>query len=54
VAGKNEEARKIQMEFLKNAETVVDGLPGVGHLKGAIHILAGDEERGEQIIDGTY
>jgi hypothetical protein len=53
VAGKEEEARKIQMEFLKNAETIVDGIPVVGHVKGAIHVLAGDEERGEQILNGT-
>ncbi len=53
MAGEEEEARKIQKEFLKNAETIVDGTPGVGHLKGAIHVLAGDEERGKQILNGT-
>ena len=33
-------------------ETFVDSLPVVGHIKGAIQALAGDEERGVQIIKG--
>jgi len=32
--GDEEAARQTQMHFLKNAETLVDGTPVVGHIKG--------------------
>jgi hypothetical protein len=39
-------------QFAKDAEAWVDGTPVIGHVKGSIHILAGDEDRGKQIIEG--
>lgn len=48
-----EAARRTQMRFLKNAETLVDGTPVVGHIKGGIHMLTGDKERGVDIILGA-
>ena len=53
INGNNAEALKIQKEFGSTAENIVNGLPVVGHIKGAIHILANDEERGKQIILGN-
>ena len=52
IRGNEEEARNIQKDFAKNAEGFVDGVPLVGHINGAIHIAAGDEERGIQILQG--
>ena len=52
VRGNDVEARAIQNDFLSNAESIVNGIPVVGHLKGAIHILANDKERGLKIIEG--
>ncbi len=54
INGNHEEARNIQKEFGKNAESIVDSLPVVGHVKGMVHILANDEERGLQIINGKH
>jgi len=51
--GDKQGARDTQMHFLKNAETMVDGTPVVGHIKGGIHMLAGDKERGLDIIRGA-
>ncbi|KAE9542533.1 hypothetical protein AGLY_002444 [Aphis glycines] len=51
--GDQQAARSTQMHFLKNAETLVDGTPVVGHIKGGIHMLAGDKERGLDIIKGA-
>lgn len=51
--GDDEAARRTQMHFLKNAETLVDGTPVVGHIKGGIHMIAGDKERGLDIIRGA-
>ncbi len=52
IQGNNAEARQIQYEFGKNAESIVDGTPVVGHVKGTIHVLAGDTERGFKILKG--
>lgn len=51
--GDEEAARRTQIHFLKNAETLVDGTPVVGHIKGGIHMIAGDKERGLDIIRGA-
>ncbi len=52
IRGDNTEARQIQYEFGKSAESIVDSIPVVGHVKGAIHVLAGDEETGLKILEG--
>jgi hypothetical protein len=46
------EAKKIQDEYLSNLESVVNDTPVLGHIKGTIHVLAGDGKRGLQIING--
>jgi hypothetical protein len=53
IEGRPDEARRVQEEFGKNLENMVDSVPVIGHLKGAIHVMAGDEERGQQIIEGN-
>lgn len=43
--GDLEAARKTQIIFLKNLEETVDGIPGIGHAKAAIHCAAGQLEK---------
>ncbi len=52
IKGNHEEAKKIQREFIMNSEAIVDDTPEIGHIKGLIHILAGDKERGLEILEG--
>ena len=52
--GNVDEAKKIQKEYFDNLISIVDDTPVLGHVKGTIHILAGDEERGLQIINGEF
>lgn len=54
IAGDNEAAKKTQEQFLHEfIEPVADNTPVVGHIKGGIHIAAGDTEHGEQILKGA-
>lgn len=43
--GDLEAARQTQIAFLKNLEEMVDGTPGLGHAKAAIHCAAGELEK---------
>lgn len=43
--GDLEAARQTQIAFLKNLEEQVDGTPGLGHAKAAIHCAAGQLEK---------
>lgn len=52
-SGDMEAARRTQEHFGKNLETAVDGTPVLGHVKGAIHIAAGEKERGEEILKSS-
>lgn len=37
-------------KFLETANDMADGMPGVGHAKGAIHYIAGDKEGGDKAM----
>lgn len=43
--GDLEEARQTQITFLKTLGQIVDGTPGLGHAKAAIHCAAGQIEK---------
>lgn len=49
-SGNSARAAEKQKKFLKNLELIVDGIPVVGHVKGAGHILFGDNEHGWEAI----
>ena len=50
IAGDNAEARRIQEEACQEAyEPLLDGFPGVGHVKSGIHAALGDEEKARQV-----
>uniref|UniRef100_A0A0G4GHV6 UBA domain-containing protein n=1 Tax=Chromera velia CCMP2878 TaxID=1169474 RepID=A0A0G4GHV6_9ALVE len=46
----NEEAKRVQEEFLEALGSAADNTPVVGHVKGAIHHLHGDGERRDQAL----
>jgi len=46
ITGDVDKAIDIQKKFGQNLEPLLDSTPGLGHLKGAIHLLAGDNEHG--------
>lgn len=46
VTGERKKAAEVQGKFFSNLEGLADALPVVGHVKGAIHLLAGDNEHG--------
>jgi len=48
--GNGTRAAETQKKFLKNLELVIDSIPVVGHVKGAGHILFGDNEHGWEAI----
>ena len=50
IGGDEEAARKTQMEFVHNVSNFADGVPGVGHVKGAIHYAAGDTAGGDNAM----
>jgi len=50
VTGEPKTALDIQKKFLSNFVGVLDGTPIVGHVKGGIHLLAGDHDHGWQAI----
>lgn len=43
--GDLEAARQTQIAFLKKFEEMIDGTPGLGHAKAAIHCAAGELEK---------
>lgn len=45
--GKKEAAGNTQKEFLGTVNNVANGIPVFGHVKGAIHYVAGDKEGGD-------
>ncbi|CAP21494.1 Protein CBG25024 [Caenorhabditis briggsae] len=49
-AGEPEKAGDTQIRCVKNVSNFADGVPGVGHVKGAIHHIAGDHEGGNKAI----
>lgn len=54
IDGNEEAARETQEIFLNNTITpMVESTPVVGHIKGAVHIALGEEERGVEIIKGA-
>ncbi|KAL4509196.1 hypothetical protein ABPG72_018127 [Tetrahymena utriculariae] len=48
--GDNEGALETQKQFLNGMDELADGIPVVGHAKGAIDLIAGDEEKGFQAV----
>lgn len=44
--GDFDKAIDIQKKFGENLEPLLDSTPGLGHLKGAIHLLVGDDQHG--------
>ncbi|KAL3837578.1 hypothetical protein ACJMK2_022926 [Sinanodonta woodiana] len=50
IAGNSEGARETQMQFLKGVNGMVDSVPGVGHVKGAVHYVFGDREGGDNAM----
>lgn len=54
VMGNFEDAQKTEEQFITGfVEPIVDNTPGVGHVKGAIHMATGDMQRGEEIMKGA-
>lgn len=53
VTGEPQKALDIQKEFGKNAEPLIDGLPVIGHLKGAIHLAVGDTRHGVRALESA-
>lgn len=53
VTGDPSKAGDIQLTFLGNLECVVDGVPGVGHVKGIYHLLNDETERGLRSIKSS-
>lgn len=45
--GDSEAARETQFKFLQGASSFADGIPAVGHAKGAVHYALGDKESGD-------
>lgn len=50
IKGNNQEARNVQKRFLRNAGNMVNGIPVVGHMKGAVHYSLGDKNGGHQAM----
>jgi len=50
VTGNSEKALEIQKTFLNNMEVLLDGAPVIGHIKGVIHLIKGDEKHGWEAI----
>lgn len=50
VTGDSGKAWDIQKKFASNLEGLVDGAPLLGHIKGAVHLMAGDKEHGWNAI----
>ena len=46
--GDSEAARETQLKFVRGASNFADGIPGVGHAKGAVHYTLGDKESGDR------
>ena len=46
----SEAARETQQQFIGFVNDTVDGIPGVGHLKGGIHYAVGDTEGGDKAM----
>jgi len=53
ISGDTEAAKNTQIAFLQNAEGIVNNTPVIGHIKGAGHYIAGDNERGDEIMKGA-
>lgn len=52
--GNSDEVKKVQEQFLGGfLEPLVDNTPVIGHVKGAIHMVVGDTERGQEIMKGA-
>jgi len=50
VTGEPKKALDIQKKFFSNLEGILDGTPIIGHVKGGIHLLAGDHDQGWQAL----
>ncbi|KAL3837645.1 hypothetical protein ACJMK2_022991 [Sinanodonta woodiana] len=50
IAGDWEGARETQIQFLMFVDGMVDSVPVVGHVKGAVHYVCGDKERGDNAM----
>jgi hypothetical protein len=47
IGGELDKARELQHKFVKDAATVTDSLPGLGHVKGVVHYSMGDNDAGD-------
>ena len=50
ISGDTEAARKTQYEFLDEVSNFTDAVPGVRHVKGAVHYACGDTEGGDNAM----
>ncbi|KAL3837580.1 hypothetical protein ACJMK2_022928 [Sinanodonta woodiana] len=50
IAGDCEGARETQIQFLKGINGMVNSVPVVGHVKGAVHYVCGDKEGGDNAM----
>ena len=48
--GDSEAARQTQLYFARELEGMADALPGVGHVKGAVHYGLGQKDRGDRAM----
>ena len=53
IAGDPDGALETQKAFGKTVSGVVNGIPVVGHVKGAIHYACGDNEGGHQAMKSS-
>jgi len=49
IMGNEDEARKIQHEFVGDMEVFADNVPVVGHIKSGVHMALGDEEKAKEV-----
>lgn len=50
IAGDEEGARETQLAFLEGVNAMVDSVPVVGHVKGTVHYICGDKDRGDNAM----
>lgn len=60
ISGDSDGAKKTQENYTKQkqfligiVEPIIDDIPVIGHMKGAIHMATGDIQRGQEIMKGA-
>ncbi|XP_021368151.1 uncharacterized protein LOC110459947 isoform X1 [Mizuhopecten yessoensis] len=53
INGDTKAAEETQKKFGKSLESLVDSVPVIGHIKGAVHYGLGDTKRGDQIMKSS-